>query len=173
MNLIINTLTFGLIVLIQGYACAIDWSLISTDIPKNTGSIFLNRTEIVRGFKDYNYTEVQLVEKCRGQAENQRSVIRVLDGGHIKNLIVGVNAGNGIYCEGSCTLENVHWRAVCEVCFSYLNFFSNFMIFTSVIILTLRMQQQLARTNPQIAQSWESLAAQLIMQRIKHFNIMD
>lgn len=96
---------------------AVDFSLISTKIPDATGHMFLNKTLYVNGFQDFGFKEVELVDKCLGQAENQKTVIRVSDGGHVKNLILGKNAGNGIVCDGDCTLENVHWRDVCEVVF--------------------------------------------------------
>lgn len=67
------------------------------------------------GLSWFKFQEVQLENKCDGKNEKPKDVIRVKNGGHIKNLIVGVNAGNGIVCEGSCILENVDWKEVCKV----------------------------------------------------------
>lgn len=114
MNLLIKSLTFGLFLLVQGHSCKIDWSLISTKIPSNTGKLYLTETLKLSGKHDFGFIEMQLEDKCNGQDEHQKDVIRVKDGGHIKNLIVGPNAGNGIVCEGDCILENVHWKKVCE-----------------------------------------------------------
>ena len=100
---------------IQADYCLIDPNLIVTSIPKPTGQVYLEKTQIINGTVDFGYQEVQLIEKCQEQNEKQKSVLTVLNGGHVKNLIVGVNAGNGIVCKGNCTLENVHWRDVCEV----------------------------------------------------------
>jgi pectate lyase len=51
---------------------------------------------------------------CSGQAEDQTPVLRVNDGGHIRNLRINQFAADGIHCLGSCTLENVVWEDVCE-----------------------------------------------------------
>lgn len=95
--------------------CAVDFRLISKSIPNRTGHEYLNKTLIVTKNTDFGMKELELVEACRDQSETQRAVLRVKDGVRIKNLIVGVNAGDGIHCEGNCVLENVHWRDVCEV----------------------------------------------------------
>ncbi len=102
-------------VLFQISLSAIDKNLIATSIPIPTGQVLLNNTFIVKGTVDFGFQEYQLAEKCREQGEDQKSVLTVLNGGYVKNLIIGPNAGNGIVCKGSCTLENVHWRDVCEV----------------------------------------------------------
>ena len=97
---------------IQISYCLINHSLIVTKIPTPTVQVYLNKTLIININEtvDFGFQEAQLVEKCREQAEDQTTVIKVLNGGHVKNLIVGVNAGNGIVCLGNCILENVHWR---------------------------------------------------------------
>jgi len=49
-----------------------------------------------------------------GQSEDQDPVFVVKDGGTIKNVIIGVPAGDGIHCQGSCTIRNVRWLDVGE-----------------------------------------------------------
>ena len=100
---------------IQADYCLIDPNLIVTSIPKPTGQVYFEKTQTINGTVDFGYQEVQLIEKCLEQNEKQKNVLTVLNGGRVKNLIVCVNAGNGIVCRGNCTLENVDWRDVCEV----------------------------------------------------------
>lgn len=84
-------------------------------IPPANGEEKLASTRIITGFVDFNFKRVHLQEACRGQDEHQKDVLLLKNGAHVKNLIVGINAGNGIVCEGNCTLENVFWEDVCEV----------------------------------------------------------
>lgn len=53
---------------------------------------------------------------CTGQSEGGDSdaVFMVKDGGTLKNAIIGADQIEGVHCEGSCTIENVWWEAVCE-----------------------------------------------------------
>lgn len=53
---------------------------------------------------------------CTGQSEGGDSdaVFIVKDGGTLKNAIIGTDQIEGVHCEGSCTIENVWWEAVCE-----------------------------------------------------------
>ncbi|KAL4986076.1 pectin lyase fold/virulence factor [Aspergillus falconensis] len=53
---------------------------------------------------------------CSGQSEggNSNAVFIVKDGGTLKNVIIGSDQIEGVHCEGSCTIENVWWEAVCE-----------------------------------------------------------
>jgi hypothetical protein len=115
MNSFKRLISFVILIVINAYLCAINNSLIIKTIPKSNGVVYLNKTLIVNGTVDFNFVEYQLVQDCLEQLEGQTTVIKVLDGGHVKNLIVGKNAGNGIVCMGNCILENVHWRDVCEV----------------------------------------------------------
>lgn len=53
---------------------------------------------------------------CTGQAEGGDSdaVFIVKDGGSLSNVIIGEDQIEGVHCEGSCTITNVWWAAVCE-----------------------------------------------------------
>jgi hypothetical protein len=42
------------------------------------------------------------------------AVFILKDGATLKNAIVGKDQIEGVHCEGSCTIENVWWSAVCE-----------------------------------------------------------
>jgi hypothetical protein len=49
-----------------------------------------------------------------GQGEDQKPIFDLSDGAHLKNVIIGTPAADGIHCLGSCTLENVWWEDVGE-----------------------------------------------------------
>jgi len=106
---------FIFITFFQLYSFAINNNLIVKKIPSNSGTVKLTTTLTVTGTVDFQFKEYELTQPCLGQIESQMTVLKVKNNGHVKNLILGANAGNGIVCEGNCTLENVHWRDVCEV----------------------------------------------------------
>ena len=58
--------------------------------------------------------------QCSGQSEGDDSdaVFDIQEGGTLKNVIIGANQKEGVHCQGSCTLENVWWEAVCEDAFT-------------------------------------------------------
>lgn len=57
--------------------------------------------------KRYNFTG-------GGQAEGQPPVFRVLEGGAVRNVIIGSLAADGIHCLGNCSLERVWWEDIGE-----------------------------------------------------------
>ncbi|MDO8343375.1 MAG: pectate lyase [Cellvibrio sp.] len=57
--------------------------------------------------KRYNFTG-------GGQAEGQPPVFRVLEGGAVRNVIIGSLAADGIHCLGNCTLDHVWWEDIGE-----------------------------------------------------------
>jgi hypothetical protein len=57
--------------------------------------------------KRYNFTG-------GGQAEGQPPVFRVLEGGAVKNVIIGSLAADGIHCLGNCSLDHVWWEDIGE-----------------------------------------------------------
>jgi hypothetical protein len=91
------------------------YSISCCNVPKATDNKVLKETMKIYGVKDFGFTRVQLGKACGEQSESQPAVLELADGAHVKNLIIGKNAGNGVICKGSCTLENVHWENVCEV----------------------------------------------------------
>lgn len=54
--------------------------------------------------------------KCTGQKEGgEKDAVFVLeDGATLKNAIIGADQIEGVYCKGSCTIQNVWWTDVCE-----------------------------------------------------------
>lgn len=57
--------------------------------------------------KRYNFTG-------GGQSEGQPPVFRVLEGGAVKNVIIGSLAADGIHCLGNCSLDHVWWEDIGE-----------------------------------------------------------
>ncbi|KAI8922310.1 pectate lyase [Powellomyces hirtus] len=53
---------------------------------------------------------------CEGQGEggSKDTVFLLEDGATLKNVIIGKNQREGVYCLGACTIENVWWTEVCE-----------------------------------------------------------
>ncbi|MEV4627281.1 pectate lyase [Micromonospora sp. NPDC049523] len=49
-----------------------------------------------------------------GQGESQDPVFELAAGATIQNVILGAPAGDGIHCEGNCTIRNVWWEDVGE-----------------------------------------------------------
>lgn len=48
------------------------------------------------------------------QSEHQLPLFLIHDGGIIKNVIIDIDAADGIHCLGDCTIENVFWLKVGE-----------------------------------------------------------
>ncbi len=48
------------------------------------------------------------------QSESQPAVFDLADGATLKNVIIGSPAGDGVHCEGRCTIQNVWWEDVGE-----------------------------------------------------------
>ncbi|KAL4800294.1 pectin lyase fold/virulence factor [Aspergillus venezuelensis] len=85
--------------------------------PESQGSVTLNETYEVSGdtFDGGLKTYGRGVD-CSIQSEggDSNAVFIVKDGGTLKNVIMGSDQIEGVHCEGSCTIENVWWEAVCE-----------------------------------------------------------
>ncbi|GAB3254418.1 pectate lyase [Kineosporia babensis] len=79
--------------------------------PTPTGTTNLTKTQSVSSFDGKG-------KRFQGwggdQGESQDPLFKVADGGTIKNVIIGNKAGDGIHCEGTCTLSNVWWEDVGE-----------------------------------------------------------
>ena len=48
------------------------------------------------------------------QSESQDPMFDLADGATLKNVIIGSPAGDGVHCEGRCTIQNVWWEDVGE-----------------------------------------------------------
>ncbi len=61
------------------------------------------------------------LEDCStGNQDTVAPLIDVANGGTVRNVIMGKNVGDGIHCEGSCTIENVWFPYVCDDAISVL-----------------------------------------------------
>ena len=49
-----------------------------------------------------------------GQSESQDPMFELANGATLQNVILGSPAGDGVHCEGTCTLRNVWWNDVGE-----------------------------------------------------------
>ncbi|GAB3171521.1 hypothetical protein GCM10027259_06820 [Micromonospora palomenae] len=49
-----------------------------------------------------------------GQSESQDPMFVLAAGATLRNVIIGAPAGDGVHCEGNCTLVNVWWEDVAE-----------------------------------------------------------
>lgn len=85
-------------------------------IPDSQGSVTFDAAEEVDGEYDGGYKTYGRGVSCTGQEEGGDSdaVFILKDGATLKNAIIGSDQIEGVHCEGSCTIENVWWEAVCE-----------------------------------------------------------
>ncbi|KAL4782897.1 pectate lyase-domain-containing protein [Aspergillus varians] len=87
-------------------------------IPESQGSETFDEPQVVSGSDvfDGGMKTYGRGVSCTGDAEGGDSdaVFSVEDGGTLKNVIIGADQIEGVHCQGSCTIENVWWEAVCE-----------------------------------------------------------
>ena len=81
--------------------------------PTETGAVKLSATVTVTGTFDGHLQRYWGLGDG-SQSESQPALFVVQDGGTIKNVIIGTPAGDGIHCQGSCTIQNVWWLDVGE-----------------------------------------------------------
>ncbi|ROV90733.1 hypothetical protein VSDG_08282 [Cytospora chrysosperma] len=95
------------------------------NVPASSGSSVLNAVYTVAAGDSFDggmYVYDRGVE-CTGQDEggDEDAVFQIEEGGSLSNVIIGPNQIEGVHCQGSCTLTNVWWSAVCEDAFSLKN----------------------------------------------------
>jgi len=84
---------------------------------QSTGSVTVNQTIVVNGgvydggCRTFNPTSAL---GDGGQAEGQKPVFRVENGGTLRNVIIGTNGADGIHVYGGGLIENVRWTDVGE-----------------------------------------------------------
>lgn len=85
-------------------------------IPKANGSkTVLSAPSVISGTKDFANREFDRGHICGPDVERPNPQVFILENGAtLSNVIIGVNAVEGIHCRGSCTLRNVWFRDVCE-----------------------------------------------------------
>jgi hypothetical protein len=86
--------------------------------PSPTGSmVMISGTRDVSGTYDGGGAlhEGNLTD-CAGSSaqDSTEPMFDVADGGTIRNVIMGRRVGDGIHCQGSCTIENVWFANVCD-----------------------------------------------------------
>ncbi|KAB8068572.1 putative pectate lyase E [Aspergillus leporis] len=88
----------------------------SFPIPASKGSQTFKEPYYVKGTYDGGMKTFGRGVKCSGQKEggNKDAVFIIADGGVLRNAIIGADQIEGVHCEGSCTVENVWWKEVCE-----------------------------------------------------------
>lgn len=107
----------------------------SGGLPKHTGTKTLGAPQYIpRGTTfDAGWVKYDRGVKCTGQAEGGKShqslrfstptnkisgekdtVFVLEEGAKLRNVIIGANQREGVYCKGSCTLEFVWFEDVCE-----------------------------------------------------------
>ncbi|KFA51865.1 hypothetical protein S40293_04127 [Stachybotrys chartarum IBT 40293] len=95
---------------------------VSSVIPAAAGTVETNEPIYITGEFDGG---MKLYDRdtaiCAGQNEGgEADTIFVLeDGATLSNVIIGPNQGEGIYCLGQCTLNNVWFEDVCEDAISF------------------------------------------------------
>ncbi|KAG8668315.1 hypothetical protein FPOAC2_07606 [Fusarium poae] len=90
----------------------------SGGLPKHTGTKTLSAPQYIGKGKtfDAGWVKYDRGVKCTGQSEGgEKDTVFVLeDGAKLRNVIIGANQKEGVYCKGSCTLEFVWFEDVCE-----------------------------------------------------------
>jgi hypothetical protein len=87
--------------------------VVPTTFPTATGSVKQTSTKAISGTFDGGLKRFYGIGDG-SQDESQDPMFTVADGGTIKNVIIGVPAGDGIHCLGTCTIQNVWWEDVGE-----------------------------------------------------------
>ncbi|KAI1579157.1 pectate lyase [Pyrenophora tritici-repentis] len=88
----------------------------SFPIPAGNGSETFSAPKEITGVFDGGMKTYGRGVSCTGQAEGGDSdaVFILKDGATLKNAIIGKDQIEGVHCQGSCTIENAWWAAVCE-----------------------------------------------------------
>jgi hypothetical protein len=84
--------------------------------PSPSGStINISGTKSVTNYDGKGALHEGTLEDCSaGDQGSNDPIIEVADGGSVKNVIFGKRVGDGIHCEGSCTIENVWFQYTCD-----------------------------------------------------------
>ncbi|KAM0329432.1 hypothetical protein ACHAQA_004739 [Verticillium albo-atrum] len=88
----------------------------SFPIPASKGSVTYKKPQVISGSFDGGLKTYGRGVKCTGQKEggDADAVFILKNGATLKNAIIGADQIEGVHCEGSCTVENVWWKDVCE-----------------------------------------------------------
>lgn len=81
--------------------------------PSSAGNVSVSGTINVSG----TYDGGMKTFCCIGdgsQSESQDPMFSIANGGTLQNVIIGSPAGDGVHCEGTCTIKNVWWNDIGE-----------------------------------------------------------
>ncbi|MER7459295.1 pectate lyase [Micromonospora sp. NPDC126480] len=81
--------------------------------PTPTGSVKVDATIQVSGTFDGGLRRYYGIGDG-GQSESQDPMFVLAPGSTLRNVVIGAPAGDGVHCEGNCTLMNVWWEDVGE-----------------------------------------------------------
>jgi hypothetical protein len=81
--------------------------------PNPTGQSAVNGTVAVSGTFDGGMRRYCCIGDG-SQEESQDPMFRLASGATLQNIIIGAPAGDGVHCDGPCTLRNVWWEDVGE-----------------------------------------------------------
>ncbi|MEU8002263.1 pectate lyase [Catellatospora sp. NPDC049111] len=85
----------------------------STTWPSSAGSVSISGTISVSGTFDGGMKTYCCIGDG-GQGESQDPMFKLANGATLQNVILGSPAGDGVHCEGTCTLRNVWWNDIGE-----------------------------------------------------------
>ncbi|GAA1652334.1 pectate lyase [Catellatospora bangladeshensis] len=85
----------------------------STTWPTSAGSASVSGTISVSGTFDGGMKTYCCIGDG-GQGESQDPMFKLANGATLQNVILGSPAGDGVHCEGTCTLRNVWWNDIGE-----------------------------------------------------------
>jgi hypothetical protein len=81
--------------------------------PTSTGSVKISGTVSVSGTFDGGMKTYCCIGDG-SQSESQDPMFEIANGGTLQNVIIGSPAGDGVHCEGTCTIRNVWWNDIGE-----------------------------------------------------------
>jgi hypothetical protein len=79
-------------------------------MPTPTATVQLTATQVVGPGQVFDGGNRRYNLSGGGQSEGQPAVFDVMDGGTVRNVIIGPLAADGIHCLGNCTLDHVWWE---------------------------------------------------------------
>jgi pectate lyase len=79
-------------------------------MPTPTATVQLTQTQVVGAGQVFDGGNRRYNLSGGGQGEGQPAVFDVMNGGTVRNVIIGPLAADGIHCLGNCTLDHVWWE---------------------------------------------------------------
>ncbi|MFD1372149.1 pectate lyase [Actinoplanes sichuanensis] len=81
--------------------------------PSSAGNVSISGTVSVSGTFDGGMKTYCCIGDG-SQNESQDPMFKIANGGTLQNVIIGSPAGDGVHCEGTCTIRNVWWNDIGE-----------------------------------------------------------